>query len=344
MTDINFKLYIFVFPFEFPIHFILTKILIYHIFAIYNIFCLALTMPDIKKAVATSNPNIAIIKYWGKEDIGSNICANQSISFRLNKLTTKTSVLYSDCDEFIFNGEPAPFNEKIRYVVQLFRKMVDNFMPVRIESENNFPHSCGIASSASGFSALVLALDKFYETNFSERDLSMLARECSGSSSRSIPKNIVLCNKEYSYTIGEWKEMKILLINISSAPKKVSSTEGMVRTQETSFFYKERLSRIDDKIDLCKEYIKTRDHQSLFKMIMRESNEIHAIMFESFPPIRYISDKGFSIMERVHEFNKKEIKIAYTFDAGTNPFIFVLEKDLEEVKKYFKGEKLIECN
>ncbi|KAK6089205.1 hypothetical protein P3W45_001806 [Vairimorpha bombi] len=290
-------------------------------------------MADIKKASVVSNPNIAIIKYWGKENVDSNISSNPSISFQLTKLTTNTSISYSDNDEFIFNeGLPSSFSKKMQYIVNLFRKTVSDFIPIRIESVNNFPHSCGIASSASGYSALVRALDKFYKTNFSDRDLSMLARECSGSASRSIPKGIVLCTKE------------ILLINIDSDPKKVSSTEGMCRTQQTSFFYRERLGRINDKIELCREYIKTRDHQSLFKMIMRESNEVHAIMFESYPPIRYINDKGFNIMERVHGFNKKEVKIAYTFDAGTNPFIFVLEKDLEEVKEYFKGEEIIECN
>ncbi|WUR03564.1 diphosphomevalonate decarboxylase (MVD) [Vairimorpha necatrix] len=299
-----------------------------------------------KKITVTSNPNIAIIKYWGKENIESNICSNPSISFQCNKLVTTTSLSYNDQekDEFIFNGKLTTVNKKIEYIVNLFRKIKNDTKSLLIESDNNFPHSCGVASSASGFSALVLALDKFYETNFSEKDLSILARECSGSGSRSIPKNIVMCDKYESYTIGEWKEMKILLIKINEEVKKVSSTEGMCRTQETSFFYKERLNRVDEKIFLCQEYIKTRDHQSLFKLIMRESNEIHAIMFESYPPIRYISDKGYEIMERIHDFNKDEVKMAYTFDAGTNPFIFVLEKDLNEAKEYFKDYEMIECN
>lgn len=301
-------------------------------------------MSDQKKINVISNPNIAIIKYWGKENIESNICSNPSISFQLSKLTTDTSISYSSKDEFIFENISSGFNYKIQYITDLFKKTVNDYTPIKIESVNNFPHSCGIASSASGYSALVLALDKFYDTNFSEKDLSILARKCSGSGSRSIPKNIVLCTKEYSYTIGDWKDMKILLININSDPKKVSSTEGMKITQNTSFFYKERLTRVDEKIKLCTEYIKTRDHQSLFKLIMRESNEIHSIMFESYPPIRYINDEGFSIMEKVHEFNNPEIRIAYTFDAGTNPFIFVLEKDVEEVKNYFKNYKIIECN
>ena len=298
------------------------------------------------KVSVISNPNIAIVKYWGKEDINSNICSNPSISFQCTKLITTTSISYNEKnkDEFIFNGKPTSLYKKIKYIVNLFKKIKQDECFLLIESENNFPHSCGVASSASGFSALVLALDKFYKTNFSEKDLSKLARECSGSGSRSIPKDIVLCNKEYSYTIGQWKEIKILLIKLSDEVKKVSSTEGMCRTQETSFFYRDRLTRIDDKIHLCKEYIKTKDHKSLFKLIMRESNEIHAIMFESFPPIRYISDKGFEIMEMVHEFNNEEIKMAYSFDAGTNPFIFVLEKDLEEVKNFFKNYEIIECN
>lgn len=298
-----------------------------------------------KKITIISNPNIAIIKYWGKENIEENICSNQSISFQLTKLTTTTSISFSkDGDEFIFNGDKCKLNNKIKFIIELFKETVKNNQPIRIESINNFPHSCGIASSASGFSALVKALDKFYGTNFSEQDLSILARRCSGSASRSIPCDIVLCNKISSRSIDKWEEIKIFLINLDGTPKKVSSTEGMCRTQETSFFYKERLTRIDDKIKLCIEYIKSKDHQSLFKMIMRESNEIHSIMFESYPPIRYINDKGFEVMEIVHEINKNEIKVAYSFDAGTNPFIFVLKKDIEEVLKNFKDYNIIECN
>lgn len=302
-------------------------------------------MSSNKKITVISNPNIAIIKYWGKENIEENICSNQSISFQLSKLITTTSISFSkDDDEFFLNGKKCLLNKKIKFIVELFKESVKNNQPIKIESVNNFPHSCGVASSASGFSALVKALDNFYETNFSEKDLSILARKCSGSASRSIPSDIVLCNKIYSETIGKWEEIKIFLVIIDSSPKKVSSTEGMCRTQETSFFYKERLTRVDDKIKLCREYIKSRDHQSLFKMIMRESNEIHSIMFESYPPIRYISDKGFEVMQIVHEINKSEIKVAYSFDAGTNPFIFVLKNDIGVIFKEFKNFEIIECN
>ncbi|EOB13177.1 Diphosphomevalonate decarboxylase [Nosema bombycis CQ1] len=167
---------------------------------------------------------------------------------------------------------------------------------------------------------------------------------CSGSASRSIPKGIVLCNKEYSVSLGDLPDIKIFLIIISDKPKSVFSTEGMIQTQNSSFFYKDRLNRIEDKIKLCIESIKTKDYSSLFRMIIRDSNELHSMMFETYPPIRYITDEGYKIMTLIHKFNKNENLIAYSFDAGPNPFLFTLKENVNDLKELLKDYELQECN
>ncbi|KAF9760969.1 Diphosphomevalonate decarboxylase, partial [Nosema granulosis] len=251
----------------------------------------------------------------------------------------------SKCDKFVFNEKDQEMPFRMIKIVDIFRKIVKDYKRILIRSNNNFPDSCGIASSASGYSALVKALNDFYSAKFSEKDLSILARMCSGSASRSIPKGIALCNKESSVSIGIWPEVRIFFILLSKDPKKVPSTEGMLRTQNSSFFYHDRMSRIEEKVKLCIEYINSKDFSSLCRMIIRDSNEIHSIMFETYPPIRYINDEGFKIMTLVDEYNEKNgLKIAYTFDAGPNPFIITLQEYIEEAKDLLKDYELKECN
>ena len=76
---------------------------------------------------------------------------------------------------------------------------------------------------------------------------------------------------------------------------------------------------------------------------MKDSNELHAICMDSYPPIRYINDEGFRIIEKLHDFNKDGVKAAYSFDAGTNPFIITLECYFKEVKELFNEYEKVEC-
>jgi len=109
-----------------------------------------------------------LVKYWGKYD--PQLPANPSVSLTLNQCRTNTSVwcgprpsaatgTYSF--EFLLSGTPKPdFHPKI----EGFFQRISSYLPfltqvhLRIESENTFPHSSGIASSASAMSALALCL------------------------------------------------------------------------------------------------------------------------------------------------------------------------------------------
>ncbi|PKP56739.1 MAG: hypothetical protein CVT89_05655 [Candidatus Altiarchaeales archaeon HGW-Altiarchaeales-2] len=143
------------------------------------------------KATAIAHPNIAFVKYWGKKDEDLRIPLNNSISMNLGNLWTKTTVEFNDFDDdiVIINKEVAEGTAKERVVKHLdkFRNLASNVLKAKVVSENNFPMSSGIASSASGFAALTMANASALNLNLSEKELSILARLGSGSACRSIP-------------------------------------------------------------------------------------------------------------------------------------------------------------
>lgn len=304
----------------------------------------ALGMRKHKVGHGKSHPNIAVMKYWGKSDVTRNVPSGPSISFPLNSFLTETYIEYGDCDEFYLNGEAYPMKERMKMVIELFRNKSGDARPICVRSSNNFPHGCGVASSASGFAALTLALNDFHELELSEAELSDIARFGSGSAGRSILPGIVLLDGTSVQHVDLWPEMKILSIILSGEHKKIGSTEGMIRTTDTSSFYRERMSRIGTRIVDMLQHIRKRAFEEFAELTMRESNEFHAILMETYPPIRYIGDDGFKIIEMCHVFNSDCLKVAYTFDAGPNPFLFTLEEHLDDVKNVFRDYKPFLCN
>jgi diphosphomevalonate decarboxylase len=77
---------------------------------------------------------------------------------------------------------------------------------------------------------------------------------------------------------------------------------------------------------------------------MKESNQLHSIVQDAYPPIRYINDSGFEVIEKCHLLNLDGIKVVYTFDAGTNPFLLTLDSYFSEVLQFFKEYRLRVCN
>lgn len=300
-----------------------------------------------KKAEATSFPNIALIKYWGKLDVENNIPTNSSISISLPKLITKTKICKSETETDIFylDGKPFPINKKMQRVIDFFKLKTFDNTSILIDSHNEFPHSCGLASSASGISALVKALNIYYNTTLSVQQLSEIARIGSGSACRSIENGLVKWINTYAVKVDDWKELKIFVIILDGVKKNVGSTEGMIRSFNTSSMFKNRLSKIDDKIEKVEIYVKNRNFKDLGILVMKDSNELHAVCMDSYPPILYLNDESIKITNEVMKINQDEFVAFYSFDAGPNPFIFMLEENYVNVYQHFKsiGYKIIDA-
>ena len=188
---------------------------------------------------AIAHPNIALIKYWGKQTLPGNVPATPSVSITLDSLTSTTTVRASETDEIILNGLAAD-DAKINACLDMLRSEF-SIEPVTIESENNFPTAAGLASSASGFAALITALDAFSNLGLSIEARSVYARKASGSAARSIYGGFAsLSGPDW---VGkpvldrdEWP-LKVVIAVTDESRKSVSSSQGMKTSEQTSPYY-----------------------------------------------------------------------------------------------------------
>lgn len=300
-----------------------------------------------------ASPNIALVKYWGKRDDLLKLPLNDSISVTLSPeiLRTGTTLAVSSDlkkDVFVLNGKVCE-DEKIAEALMLIRKRLMakklgflNGEKVLLVSENNFPTSGGVASSASGFAALSEAVCAAFGIN-EMKEKSILARFGSGSASRSVFGGFVKWNAgvradgEDSYatqvaTESHWPEIVDVLAIISRKAKKVSSKEGMENTARQSALLAARVKTVKERMPKVEKAIMERDFATLAEETMRDSNNMHATMLDSWPPVIYLNESSKQAIEAVHEYNSGDIKAAYTFDAGPNAHIITLKKYQKEVR------------
>ncbi|MGB9598849.1 MAG: diphosphomevalonate decarboxylase [Minisyncoccales bacterium] len=307
------------------------------------------------KKIATfdSTANIALVKYWGKRDEELILPQEGSLSVTMDEtLRTRTSVLFSEKlkeDQVWINNQRIDLNDKeIKERFRLLdeiRKKTKIREKALIVSLNCFPSDAGFASSAAGLSALALCLVKASGLKASLREISIFARLGSGSACRSVLGGFVEWKRgkkkdgsdSFAHQIApasHWPDLINLIALVSEEKKKVSSRAGMRETVKTSILYPARLKYLPSLLKKVKKAILKRDFQSLAQLIMRESNNLHAVMLDTWPPLFYLNELSKEIIFTVLELNKKEKKniAAFTFDAGPNAHIFTLKKYEKKVK------------
>ena len=320
---------------------------------------------EIVTAIGTSN--IALIKYWGKRDEHRILPTNSSISITLDEnLSARTSVLFSELiknDTFYLNGikqdlEERETKEKFQ-VLGRMRALSGVEKGALVVSENNFPTAAGLASSAAGMATLVYACSKALGMNLSEKELSIIVRTGSGSACRSVIGGFVKWRKgesengEDSYAeqilpASHWPDIIDLIAVVSEKKKKVSSRAGMKQTMQTSTLYRSRPEFAEGLAVQMEKALHGRDFKGLAEMIMRDSNNMHATMLDTWPPIMYLNDVSKEIIYAIHELNEanSEPVGAYTFDAGPNAHIITLKRNKDEIIRRLKEiegvERLIE--
>ena len=223
-----------------------------------------------KKSTAYAPSNIALCKYWGKRNLELNLPVTSSLSLSLgNKGATTTVGLHiseHSKDRVILNGaevdETSDFYLRLVKYLDLFR--LDNNFYFNIETNLNIPYAAGLASSACGFAALVLALNKFFGWNLSLKDLSILARIGSGSAARSLYQGFVYWHKgtlddgsdSYAEKIEVDKffdEVRFGLLILTDKKKSIGSTDAMNITTKTSVLYQSWPNQVNQDLSLFKE-------------------------------------------------------------------------------------------
>ncbi|XP_017485192.1 PREDICTED: diphosphomevalonate decarboxylase-like [Rhagoletis zephyria] len=308
-----------------------------------------------KRTITVRAPvNIAVIKYWGKRDEKLIIPLNDSISGTLDmeQLCATTSVAISPsfkCNQMWLNGEEVDMtaNERLFRCIQEVKTMVGTSQwpadhHLQIASRNNFPTAAGLASSAAGYACLMYALCRLFGVDDAER-ISTLARLGSGSACRSVYGGFVqwVAGTDHQSSIARqildeeaWPSMRVLVLVVSDHRKDTSSSSGMKSSVETSDLMKKRVQDIvPQRITQMLTAIKERNFHDFAEITMRDSNQFHAICQDTYPPIHYMNDVSWSVVSLVHYFNKLYgcNKVAYTFDAGPNACLYVLENVVPEL-------------
>lgn len=316
---------------------------------------------DVVSAVAT--PNIALIKYWGKREERLILPTNSSISMTFDEtFRTKTSVIFTERaneDAFYINGVRQDLSDKDTMerfaIIDMMRRMKGTNARAVVVSENSFPTASGMASSASGIAAMVFAANSALGLGLGTRELSMIARQGSGSSCRSLAGGFVKwergskedgsdsCIRQIAGP-GHWPEIIDIVAIVSKSKKKISSRAGMKQTVANSILYKARLEYAERACVETEEAILKMDFERLGMLMMRDSNNMHAVMLDTYPPILYLNDASREIISAISGLNESEDRIiaSYTFDAGPNANIFTLERHRRKVEEALSGIEGIE--
>lgn len=301
----------------------------------------------------TASPNIAFIKYWGKRESTSdetrNIGLNTSVSMTLSHAQTKVQIekLNGGMAHQIFvdkNPASPADRAKIETHIKRIERHFETEYPLgsgllKIESENNFPSSAGIASSASAFAALTIGICAAIIGKERTRDLmennsallSMLARRGSGSASRSVCGGFMKWDGEHAESLAsKWNLLDTIVI-LSRKAKSISSSDGHALAL-TSPHFNERLEDLPSRTSALLAAIDARDIHTLGALLETEALEMHQIAETSSPPVHYLGSESRRLIAAIQALRERQFY--FTIDAGPN-LHFISEKpivaDLERV-------------
>lgn len=325
----------------------------------------------IKRIKWQSPSNIAIIKYWGKVPV--QLPMNPSVSFSLTNSKTETEIQYWPKEstdlvsaEFYFEGVRKPEFEK--RILKFFNQVYDRFnlfdtYHLRIDSKNTFPHSAGIASSASAMSALALCLMSIEQelTHFDEQTLkqkaSFLARIGSGSASRSVYGGFNLwgecvyfpkSSKEYSIPLSEnihsvFKDLQDTILIVKSAEKAVSSSLGH-KLMENHPYRIARVNQAKKNTESLINALQNGDFDTFIRICEQEAMSLHAMMMTSNPSFILMEPKSLQIIEKIKAFRiNTNAKVCFTLDAGPNIHLIYPLEEKECIMRFVKDELLVLC-
>lgn len=307
-----------------------------------------------ERAEAFAPSNIALCKYWGKRNKVLNLPVNASLSISLDQLGSRTqlSPIDSATDRVCLNGEQlasdSAFATKVVQFIELFRQ--PGQPRLLIETHNNIPTAAGLASSASGFAALMLAVDRLYGFELSPRQLSAFARLGSGSASRSIFEGFV----EWQMGVRDdgmdshalpleqtWPEFRIGLLTLTRAEKAVGSRAGMQRTVETAHLYQSWPLQAAADLERLHVAIAERDFSSLGATAEQNALSMHATMIASWPPLLYWQPESVAAMQQIWQLREQGLEVYFTMDAGPNIKVLFQAQDEATVQAAFPQLQIV---
>lgn len=320
----------------------------------------------------SSPSNIALVKYWGKKE--NQIPANPSISFTLDACKTTTTLKFekkANNDAFSFeiylDGDK---KDDFKPKIETFFKRIEVYVPFLreyhfvIETSNTFPHSSGIASSASGMSALALclmSLEKALNSEISEdvfnKKASFLARLGSGSASRSIEGDLIVWGNhkeiegssnlfgiKYPHEIHDnFKNYRDTILLVDKGEKQVSSTVGH-DLMHNHPFAEQRFAQAHDNLSKLITVFKSGDLEAFIEIIESEALTLHAMMMASTPYFILMKPNTLEIINKIWSFRQETgLHISFTLDAGANVHVLYPESESKPIFEFISSELVAYC-
>jgi len=318
--------------------------------------------------VSASCPsNIALIKYWGKYE--NQIPANPSISYTLNNCKTNTEMQFFPDEKFsvrafLSGNEELKFAEKI----EKYFKNIEQYLPwilkgrYIIKTENTFPHSSGIASSASGFGAIakcLMNLDEIFTAGNQQpvntnQKASFLARLGSGSACRSLYEGLVVWGKTNEVEGSSdlfavpypnedihpiFKNFNDWVLLIHEGQKSVSSTVGH-GLMKTNPYAERRFQEAHENFITLKNILTSGDMEGFIKLVEHEALTLHAMMMMSDPAFILMKTGTLEVINKIWDFRRiTGLALFFTLDAGANVhLLFPNDIDNEKITDFIKTE------
>jgi diphosphomevalonate decarboxylase len=320
----------------------------------------------------SSPSNIALVKYWGKKD--NQIPANPSVSFTLNNCKTITKLAFTkkqSQDAFLFDllfeGKP---KEDFKPKIQQFFERVLIYLPFlkdyhfTIDTQNTFPHSSGIASSASGMAALamnLMSLEKVLNPEMTEdyfyQKASFLARLGSGSACRSVKGKVVVWGEhknisgssdlfgvEFPNAIHKnFKNFQDTILLVDKGEKQVSSSVGHNLMNDHPFAER-RFEQAHENLDKLINVFESGNLDDFITTVESEALTLHSMMMTSIPYFILMKPNTLEIINAIWKFrNETKIPVCFTLDAGANVHVLYPENTKEKVLQFIKDELVGYC-
>ena len=302
------------------------------------------------QGTAIAQPNIALIKYWGKRDVALNLPAVGSISITLRELHTRMHVAFDralETDALTVNG--APDAKMLPRLSACLDRVAGADRPrARIASQCNFPIAAGLASSASSFAALTAAAARAAGKSLATAELASLAGRASGSAARSLLGGFVeLTNTGDGIAVDSLCEaddwpLTVVVAVTESGPKAVGSTEAMEISRKTSPFYSNWVDRQASDLDAARAAIDDRDFGKLARVAEHNCLKMHSVMWASRPPMVYWNAATMRCLETIRSLQARDLGVFFTIDAGPQVKAVCVPEHATEVEAALRATRGIE--
>lgn len=299
-----------------------------------------------------SPSNIALVKYWGKK--GHQLPANPSLSMTLKECYTETKVTFSPAAKLdVVVNLDGKINERFAAKILKFIGTLKEELPwtqglsLHIETKNTFPHGTGIASSASGMSALALCLTDYMQPGMDDdfmKRASFLARLASGSACRSVYGGFTTwgdVSDLYASPVSVHKDLAHLhdtIVVVSSEEKKISSTAGHDRMTDHAF-REARYQQAKTNFYRMKDAMRAGDIEEVGKLTENEAFSLHAMMMTAPNSFTLMKPQTLMAIELIRDFRREsKLPLYFTLDAGPNLHLIYPEHDTHKIETFIEHE------